>query len=86
MVISNGKKEWFYFDPNYGKATFSTEAQMSAALESTLKSGRTKYLLAHFGQNPQVPEYKISVFEEPALNSVTATVPGSVQDLFLTDL
>jgi hypothetical protein len=86
VVISNGKKEWFYFDPNYGKATFSTEAQMSAALESTLKSGRTKYLLAHFGQNPQVPEYKISVFEEPALNSVTATVPGSVQDLFLTDL
>lgn len=86
VVVSNGKKEWFYFDPNFGKATFTTEAAMSAALESTLKTGNTKNLLAHYGDYPDAPEYKISVFNETELNITTRDVPGSVSDLFLTKL
>jgi hypothetical protein len=59
---------------------------MSAALESTLKTGNTKNLLAHYGDYPDAPEYKISVFNETELNITTRDVPGSVSDLFLTKL
>jgi hypothetical protein len=82
VIVSNGKKEWFYFDPNFGKATFSTQAVMSAALENTLKAGKSKNLLPHFGNNPNAPEYKISVFNETELNITTQGIPGGVSDLF----
>ncbi|MFB3301801.1 hypothetical protein [Pseudomonas sp. AMR01] len=86
VVINGGKKEWFYFDPNFGKATFSTEAAMSASLEKALKSGRTKSLLNHYGDNPAAPEYKISVFDEVELNNSVKAAPGAVTDLFMTEL
>lgn len=86
VVFNNGKKEWFYFDPNFGKATFTTEAGMRAGLESTLRSGKTKNILPHFGQNSRMPEYKISVFDELELNITTKTVSGQVPDLFRADL
>lgn len=90
VVVSNGKKEWFYFDPNFGKATFDSQAKMSAALETTLNSGRSKNLLAHYGDNPKVPEYKISVFNEVELNStLRSELPAGssdVSNLFQTEL
>ncbi|ARB30137.1 hypothetical protein [Pseudomonas tolaasii] len=86
VVIKGGKKEWFYFDPNFGKATFTSEAAMSAGLESTLKTGRTKQLLPDFGTKPGVPEYKVSTFQEVELNTITRSVPGDISDLFNTEL
>jgi hypothetical protein len=87
VVTVNGRKEWFYFDPNFGKATFDTQAAMSAALESTLSTGRTKNLLAHFvGQNPGVPEYRISTFDPADLNNITAPLNIDVMKFFQTDL
>ncbi|WP_332846905.1 hypothetical protein [Pseudomonas lactucae] len=84
VVVNNGKKEWFYFDPNFGKATFTTQAQMRDALESTLKRGRTKSLLEHFG-SPDMPEYRFSVFDRINLNAMTSPLPRhmrNVDDLF----
>lgn len=84
VVVSNGKKEWFYFDPNFGKAIFDNEAAMRAGLESTLNSGRTKNLLAHYGNNASVPEYKISVFDRADLNDITKSLKIDPSDFFLT--
>ncbi|XVJ50197.1 hypothetical protein ACDZ94_24820 (plasmid) [Pseudomonas sp. UBT] len=72
-------REWFYFDPNFGKATFTTEAAMSAALESTLNSGLSSHLMPHFtGTTRGTREYKMSVFEDANLNS---TIKGTGVDL-----
>lgn len=73
------KREWFYFDPNFGKATFTTEAAMSAGLESTLNRGLSSQLMPHFpGTTRDTPQYKISVFDEANLN---ATLSGSGVDV-----
>lgn len=84
------KKQWFYFDPNFGKATFDSQAKMSAALESTLRSGRTKNLLPHYGNNPALPEYKISVFDEVELNNTLraqlSADSSDVSNLFRAEL
>ncbi len=90
VVVTGGKKQWFYFDPNFGKATFDSAEKMSAALESTLKSGRSKNLLAHYGDNPNLPEYKISVFNEVELNitlrAKLSAGSSEVSSLFLAEL
>ncbi|MCK6189221.1 hypothetical protein [Pseudomonas sp. EYE_354] len=86
VTVSQGKKEWFYFDPNFGKAAFTTEAQMRAGLESTLKSGLSKHVMPHYGTDPSVPHYKISNFDEVELNIMTRSLNSSVPDLFMTDL
>ena len=80
------RKEWFYFDPNFGKATFTTEQQMRSALESTLNSGRTKNLFKHYGDTPNVPEYKISVFDPADLNSSTRASGIDVSDLYRVEI
>ncbi|PRA27970.1 hypothetical protein CQZ99_12255 [Pseudomonas poae] len=85
VTVKNGSKEWFYFDPNFGIATYSTEAGMRAGLESTLNSGRSRTLLAHYGDKSSMPEYKISTFNEVELNNVTRSVPGEVSDLFMSE-
>jgi len=73
------KREWFYFDPNFGKATFTTEAAMSAGLESTLNRGLSSQLMPHYPGTPRgTPQYKISVFDEANLN---ATLKGSGVDV-----
>ena len=73
------KREWFYFDPNFGKATFTSEAAMSAGLESTLNRGLSSQLMPHFpGTTRDTPQYKISVFDEANLN---ATLSGSGVDV-----
>lgn len=84
VIVSNGKKEWFYFDPNFGKATFDNEASMRAGLESTLNSGRTKHLLAHYGNNPGVPQYKISVFDRADLDHIAKSLKIDPSDFFQT--
>lgn len=80
------RKEWFYFDPNFGKATFTTEQQMRSALESTLNSGRTKNLFKHYGDTPNVPEYKISVFDPADLNGTTRASRIDVSDLYRVEI
>ncbi|WP_256578587.1 hypothetical protein [Pseudomonas sp. NS1(2017)] len=80
------RKEWFYFDPNFGKATFTTEQQMRSALESTLNSGRTKNLFKHYGDTPNVPEYKISVFDPADLNASTRASGIDVSDLYRAEI
>ena len=83
VVVTNGKKEWFYFDPNYGYAVFDTEAQMTAGLKSTLCTGRSKSLLPHYGENAKLPEYKISVFQNVELNNTIQSTRIDVNDLFI---
>lgn len=73
-------KEWFYYDPNFAKATFTTQAQIRDALKSTLKSGRTKNLLEHFGSS-DIPEYRFSVFGPIHLNGMTYTLPPSLRNV-----
>ena len=80
------RKEWFYFDPNFGKATFTTEQQMRSALESTLNSGHTKNLFKHYGDTPNVPEYKIAVFDPADLNSSTRASGIDVSDLYRVEI
>ncbi len=80
------RKEWFYFDPNFGKATFTTEQQMRSALESTLNSGRAKNLFKHYGDTPNVPEYKISVFDPADLNDSTRASGIDVSDLYRVEI
>ncbi|OPA86179.1 hypothetical protein BFW87_25875 [Pseudomonas fluorescens] len=85
QVIKTVEREWFYFDPNFGLATFPNEAAMKAGLESTLNSGRTKHLLPDFGVTPGVPEYKVSTFQNVELTNITKPV-GDISDLFTTVL
>ncbi|MGR3885580.1 hypothetical protein [Pseudomonas sp. 1152_12] len=78
-------KVWFYFDPNFGKATFTTASAMSAALDSTLNSGRTQRLMPHYvGTPPGAPEYKISVFDESNLNATIKPLNIDMHALFRT--
>lgn len=81
-VDHNGNKTWFYFEPNYGLAIFTDEAQMKAALEMTLRKGQCKETLSHFDGPSGVPEYKVSVLTDSQVNPSIATVPGGVSDMF----
>lgn len=80
-------KGWFYFDPNFGKATFTTDTAMSAALDSALNSGRTQRLMPHYvGNPPGAPEYKISVFDESNLDATIKSLNIDMHSLFRTAL
>lgn len=82
VVDPNGNKTWFYFDPNYGLAIFTDEAQMKAALEMTLRKGQSKATLSHFEGRSGLPEYQVSVLKDSQVNPNIASVPGGISDVF----
>jgi hypothetical protein len=81
-VRGNLVKEWFYVDPNFGEARFTTESEMRAGLESTLNSGRSHGLFNTYGQNSSGPEYKVSEFFMADLDQATHYLKHKVDDLF----
>ncbi|TSD77068.1 hypothetical protein FFI16_011790 [Pseudomonas sp. KBS0710] len=58
----NNQKEWFFFNPNFGLATFPNEASMRKGLEVSLNSGKTAGTLDPVAITKGVPEYNISEF------------------------
>ncbi len=82
----NEIKTWFYFDPNYGQATFTSEASMKAALESTLNSGYSKQGLPDYAPNTATPEFKISNFDPVELNIITRPTGIDPATLYRNDL
>lgn len=64
VTIKNGQKEWFFFDPNFGLATFPDKASMARGLEVTLNSGRSAGTLDPVAITRGVPEYTISTFSD----------------------
>lgn len=73
VVINGGKKEWFYFDPNFGLATFNSEASMRAGIESAMISGSTSHW---FPPNPGSLTYSVSQFSELHLMNTVESING----------
>ncbi|WDU64951.1 hypothetical protein LRS56_11090 [Pseudomonas poae] len=64
VTIKNNNKEWFFFDPNFGVATFATEDAMRRGLETTLNSGRSASTLSPIAVTNGVPTYHVSTFAD----------------------
>lgn len=64
VTIKNNQKEWFFFDPNFGLATFADQASMERGLKTTLNSGKTAGTLDPVAITNGVPEYNISTFSD----------------------
>ncbi|OIN46286.1 hypothetical protein BLL37_15585 [Pseudomonas azotoformans] len=77
VVVKGGDKEWFYFDPNFGLATFKSEASMRAGVESAMSTGSTSAL---FRPNPGTLTYSVSDFSELNLMNTVGSING-VHDL-----
>ncbi|WP_248481493.1 hypothetical protein [Pseudomonas sp. CYM-20-01] len=77
VVVKGGEKEWFYFDPNFGLATFKSEASMRAGVESAMSTGSTSAL---FRPNPGTLTYSVSDFSELNLMNTVGSING-VHDL-----
>ncbi|MHA6575720.1 hypothetical protein [Pseudomonas yamanorum] len=56
-------KTWFYYDPNYGLATFPSAKSMAKGLEKTLNSGTVGKSLSAFGTILTGRMYKTSEFD-----------------------
>jgi len=74
VIIKNGKKSFFFYDPNYGMAKFPTSEAMEKGLDSLLKSGHTASSRNPYGNDPGTPEYMISEFRETDFRQVA---PGA---------
>ncbi|RMP85880.1 hypothetical protein ALQ17_02149 [Pseudomonas fluorescens] len=77
VVVKGGEKQWFYFDPNFGLATFKSEASMRAGVESAMSTGSTSAL---FRPNPGALTYSVSDFSELNLMNTVGSING-VHDL-----
>ncbi|WP_338486788.1 hypothetical protein VRC18_12290 [Pseudomonas trivialis] len=64
MLNSNGQKEWFFFDPNFGLATFASEAAMQRGIEVCLNSGRTAGTLSPVAIISGRPQFNVSLFND----------------------
>ncbi|MGR3963729.1 hypothetical protein FW800_04540 [Pseudomonas sp. 910_23] len=69
---TNNEKEWFFFNPNFGLATFADEASMRRGLEVSLNSGWAAGTLKPVDVASGVPEFNVSYFNE---QSFVNTVP-----------
>lgn len=64
VIIKDNKKEWFFFDPNFGLATFPTEDAMRLGLKTTLNSGESASTLKPIAVTDGVPEFHVSTFSD----------------------
>lgn len=62
--LRKSPKEFFFFDPNFGFATFPDAASMRRGLEATLNSGRSAGTLDPMALTGGVPHYDISTFSD----------------------
>lgn len=78
------RPEWFYFDPNFGLATFNTAHAFQDGLERTLNRGISPFRHRALGTDPAVPEYNVSELKRSDFTD-TPLAPIT-QDLFSTIL
>ncbi|WP_164699481.1 hypothetical protein [Pseudomonas sp. BRG-100] len=72
----NNEKEWFFFNPNFGLATFADEASMRRGLEVSLNSGWAAGTLKPVDVASGVPEFNVSYFNEQSfVNAVPYNEP-----------
>ncbi|SDS88054.1 hypothetical protein [Pseudomonas trivialis] len=64
MLNSNKQKEWFFFDPNFGLATFASEAAMQHGIEACLNSGKTAGTLSPVAIIGGKPQFNVSLFND----------------------
>lgn len=76
--------KWFYFDPNFGLATFDTPQAFQLGLERTLNRGTSPFRLRALGNDPAVPEYTISAFK--GKDYAGSTLGQSMNSLFAKEL
>ncbi|MFC6338784.1 hypothetical protein GIR22_03640 [Pseudomonas sp. CCM 7891] len=69
VIIDNGVKKWFYYDPNFGLSTFSNREAMEKGLKISLGNERAPFIPGPLGDDVANPEYKVSVFNEHNLDS-----------------
>ncbi|MBC3300562.1 hypothetical protein H0Z09_05480 [Pseudomonas sp. SWRI18] len=68
--------KWFYFDPNFGLATFDSPQAFERGMERVLNRGTSPFRHRALGSDPAVPEYTISEFtsRDYAGNSLAPTM------------
>ncbi|NCE93339.1 hypothetical protein [Pseudomonas sp. L13] len=82
VKVVNGKKTWFYYDPNLGLAKFPTEAAMRSGMERVLNSGQTSHL---FQPLKRADGYTVSEFNELYLINKIGD-PRSVSGLYAAEI
>ncbi|WP_307387173.1 hypothetical protein [Pseudomonas cedrina] len=55
--------KWFYFDPNFGLATFDNPQAFERGMERVLNRGTSPFRHRALGSDPAMPEYTISEFK-----------------------
>jgi hypothetical protein len=82
--MDGASPKWFYFDPNYGLATFDTPQAFQDGLERTLNRGTSTIRHRALGTDPAVPEYKVSEFNGADYNG--NTLEPIMRSLFTDEL
>ena len=61
VVVNGSAKEWFYYDPNFGLASFQTKESLRNGLERIMNSGPASQM---FKPDPRTLTYDVSAFDE----------------------
>ena len=61
VVVNGSAKEWFYYDPNFGLASFQTKESLRNGLERIMNSGPASQM---FKPDPRTLTYDVSAFNE----------------------
>ncbi|WP_338476468.1 hypothetical protein [Pseudomonas khavaziana] len=70
VIIRDGKKTFFIYDPNFGMARFPTSEALKEGLDNLLSGEGTPTIQFHRtydGKDPNIPEYKRSEFSDADL-------------------
>ncbi len=73
VLVNGAEKEWYYYDPNFGIARFSTEQAMRTGVERAMNSGATRHM---FLPDPGTSAYKVSTFDEMQLMNAVGSIRG----------
>lgn len=83
VLVNGNNKQWFYFDPNLGLATFTTEAAMRNGMKRALHNGTTSSLFKPDGKNRT---YEIADFSESAFMSTVRTNKQDIDSLLVSPI
>ncbi len=64
IVDANLNKKWYFYDPNFGYATFPDKASMQRGLDKTLNSGKSAGTLDPLDIKNGKPEFDVSTFND----------------------
>lgn len=84
VQMDGASPRWFYFDPNFGLATFDNPQAFQDGLERTLNRGTNPTRLRALGTDPAVPEYQIS--ELKGSDYAVKPVEPLIKSLFTDEL